>query len=327
MEKPTFLPKSLKQLQKLTRATHSSETADVANALWEKHLQVKNPLWDYVTAKAFSVSSRKGSAHVMAMLDKRLPGLGLVGYFACSDSQHGTEALNQATAWLKKQPSIKDVYGPINGTAISDYRLNMNDDYWFPGEPVNPSFYSSAFKAAGFSEFNYYVSGIVEHYKLYARFFIKAPKNRPEISIRPFDINNQQKDLKKFHMLMTSIFPEQSIYCPTLSWDERVYNFKGKIPMFNPRYTYFLEDNEKPIGIIVSYACNGKLIIKTVGILAKYRGQNLSNILTHKVHKIASEDKLDAVIYAMVRVGNAAYKKKRPGLKIVRRYVTMKKSL
>lgn len=325
--KPTFLSDSLRQLQALTVSTYSPESAHIANVLWEKHLQTDNPLWQFVTAKPFFVKTTNDSAHVIAIIDNRLSKLGIVGYFACSDSRVGAEVLNQATSWLKGQHGVKDVYGPINGTATSDYRLNLDDDYCFPGEPVNPLFHIDAFREAGFLDFNHYVSGNAKHYKLLSKLFIRPPKSHKGISIRPFDISNQLRDLKFFHELMITIFPGQSIYCPTLSWEERVYNFRDKDPMFNPRYTYFLEDHNRTVGVIVAFSYKNVLIIKTIGVLPEYRGRHLSSLLTRKVHDVAAEDELGSVIYAMVRVGNAVYGMKKPGVKVMRRYMTMKKSL
>ena len=125
---------------------------------------------------------------------------------------------------------------------------------------------------------------------------------------------------------MTTIFPKQSVYCPKLSWEERAYGFKHKDPFFNPSYMWFLEYNNNPIGLINAYPHEDRLVVKTIGILPKYRGKKLSHLLIRKVHDQASKDGLKTATYAMVRVGNSAYKMKKPGIKINRHYMTMKKS-
>ncbi len=326
MLRPNFLSESLQRLQTLTNATYNPQIAPLANQLWEKHLQAKNPLWKFVTAKPFFFETKNGSAHVIAMIDKRLPNLGLVGYFACSDAPAGAKALKEAEQWFKKR-GISEIFGPINGTATSDYRLNLSDDYWFPGEPVNPLFHIDAFQKAGFAEFNHYGSGLVKHHRLFAKAFIRLPKDHTGITIRPFNVQNQLRDLKTFHELMTAIFPHQSIYCPTLSWEERLYNFSDKNLFFNPRYTYFLEDKDKPVGMIISFPFKQNLVIKTIGVLPEYREKHLSSLLIRRVHEVAAEDNLKAAIYAMVRFGNTIHKRKRPGVKTVRHYVTMRKRI
>jgi GNAT superfamily N-acetyltransferase len=329
MSNTQFLRSSLKQLIKITVMSHSEEISTIANLVWRKHLQAENPLWKFVTARPFSINDKNGSAHVIAMVDRRLPTIGLVGFFACTNPSVGAKVLKQASAWLKEENGIKDVYGPINGTITRDYRLNLSDDYRVPGEPVNPIWYVDAFKEAGFTVFNRYVSGISRHYSLFIKLIsMKKPaKDYSHIVLRPFDAHHKLKDLKKYHELMNAIFPSQSIYCPVLSWEERVYNIADRDPIFDPNYTYFLEEHSRTIGFIVAYPYQKKLIVKTIGLLPEHRGKNLSVLLIKKVHDQAKKDGLEAAIYATIRVGNAVYKMKRPGVKVYRKYVTMHKTV
>jgi GNAT superfamily N-acetyltransferase len=164
---------------------------------------------------------------------------------------------------------------------------------------------------------------------LFIRFLTvkKIPKEYSHITLRSFDINNQLVDLKKYHLLMNAIFPAQSIYCPVLSWEERVYNVAENDPIFDPDYTYFLEDGNKPVGFIVAHTYNNQLVIKTIGVLPNYQGKNLSTILIKKVHDQANKDGLSAAIYSTIRVGNTVYKMKRPGVKVYRKYITLSKDL
>ena len=328
MSRSYNLPDSLKLLYSITDIAYADSILPEAKSIWTKHLQEANPLWKHVAAKSFSIESESGSAHVMAMLDDRLPGIGMVGFFATTNLECGAEVLNNASDWLNQKRGIKDIYGPINGTITRDYRLNLADDFQIPGEPVNPSWYIDAFKNAGFEVYNRYVSGRANHFNLLTR-LIKPVGNSKElagIKLRAFDVKNQLNDFKKYHELMNAIFPSQSIYCPVLSWEERLYNLDLKDPIFNPYYTFFLEDDSRIIGFIVAYPYNDQLVVKTIGLLPEYRGRRLSSILLKKVHDQASLDGLSAAIYSTVRVGNTAYKMKRPGVKIFRKYVTMKKS-
>jgi GNAT superfamily N-acetyltransferase len=324
-----FLKSSLITLDKITDKTYNKDISPTAKAIWHKHLRAENPLWKFVTAKPFLVNEDGESAHVIAMVDSRLPDIGLVGFFACTNKAIGIKALKLANNWLKQEHGIKTAYGPINGTITRDYRLNLSHDFLLPGEPVNPPWYIETFKEAGFKVFNNYVSGISKHYQLFIRFLTvkKIPKEYSHITLRSFDINNQLVDLKKYHLLMNAIFPAQSIYCPVLSWEERVYNVAENDPIFDPDYTYFLEDGNKPVGFIVAHTYNNQLVIKTIGVLPNYQGKNLSTILIKKVHDQANKDGLSAAIYSTIRVGNTVYKMKRPGVKVYRKYITLSKDL
>lgn len=324
-----FLPSSRKQLRDITKSSYNAEIRPVALAFWDKHVRAENPVWRYVTAKSFSINNENGSGHVIAMVDKRLPSIGIVGFFASTDSYTGAEVLTQASDWLKQEFGLSDIYGPINGTLPTDYRLNLADDYQIPGEPVNPIWHIDAFKDAGFKVFNRYASGSSKHYQLFTKllFFRKPSKGYAHISVRPFNVKNQNQDFKVYHDLRNAIFPHQSIYCPAISLEERLFNIGRKEPLLNPQYTYFLEDRGRAIGFIMGYPYEGKLIIKTIGLLPDYRGKRLSGLLVRQVHNQAKKDGLTAAVYAMVRVGNRIYQMKRPGVKVFREYVTMHKSI
>lgn len=327
MSKPSFLQSSLQQLTDITKKTHNEQILPIALGIWKKHLQPENPVWNFLKAEAFSVDGPEGSAHVVAMTDQRLPELGLVGFFGCTNTDVGVKVLHQAADWLQEQ-GIKNIYGPINGTITQDYRFNLNDDHLIPGEPINPPWYVSVFQQAGFGVYNRYVSGIAKHYRPFIKLFVRKPGEEfVHLVTRPFNTKDQLGDLRIYHKLMNAIFPSQSIYCPVLSWEERVYNVGATKPIFDPDYTYFLEDKDRTIGFIIAYPYDSRLIVKTVGVLPEYRGKRVSSLLIHKVHDLAAKDGLRAAIYSTIRVGNSVYKMKRPGVKVYRQYVTMRKSL
>jgi hypothetical protein len=124
-----FLKSSLITLDKITDKTYNKDISPTAKAIWHKHLRAENPLWKFVTAKPFLVNEDGESAHVIAMVDSRLPDIGLVGFFACTNKAIGIKALKLANNWLKQEHGIKTAYGPINGTITRDYRLNLSHDF------------------------------------------------------------------------------------------------------------------------------------------------------------------------------------------------------
>lgn len=319
------LKSSHKHLAEITNVAYGPQIRSVALDIWHKHLDPKNPQWQFISAQPFYINDKSGSAHVMAMRDERLPDIGIVGYFACTNSDAGAKVLQKAAKWLKQEYGLKDVYGPINGTLPSDYRLNLDDDYCFPGEPVNPSWHIEAFNKAGFGVYNRYVSGLAKHYQLLMKLVVKKPaKKYRNLVVRSFDTERYQRDFKVYHELRNAIFPLQSIYCPAISLQERVYNSSGK---FDPNYTYFLMHEGKEVGFVMAYAYNNQLILKTIGLLPEYQGRRLSGLLLKPIHDQAHRDGLSVAIYGMVRVGNTAYKMRRPGVKVFRKYVTMHKAV
>lgn len=321
------LQTSLELLTRITNETYDPATAPIANALWQQHLHYKNPLWKHLTMKTFVTDNSNGSAHVIAFTDARLPNKGFVGYFGATSPATGAAVLAQANSWLKTK-GIHDIYGPINGTITADYRFNLDPDHKIPGEPVNPTWYIDIFHQAGFETFNRYVSGLVKHPQLYIRLAMskKPTKGYEHIALRPFDPNTK-RNIPVYHQLMNAIFPANSIYCPIITLEERTYNIVSSGTLFNPDYCYFAYDGDKAVGFIVAYPYNGNLVLKTVGVLPKYRGKRIANLLVHKVHAQAKKDNLRRAIYSTIRDTTKVYKMKRPGLKIFRHYITMHKTL
>ncbi len=322
----THLRRSLEQLNSITRAAYGDEIRDIALDLWAKHLSPHNPQWQYLTFQTFSIDDKEsGQAHVMAFVDSRLPDIGMVGYFACTNADVGASALTQASQWLKKTHKRADIYGPINGTLPSDYRLNTTDSHIFPGEPVNPKWHIDAFKKAGFDVFNRYVSGQLRHFPFWLALLPnKLPSVSTTIEIRPFDNAHFEADFRAYHELRNQIFPYQSIYCPAISLEERIYHSPGK---FDPKYTYFLTDAGVPVGFVMAYIYRQKLILKTIGLLPEYRGKHLASLLIQRVHDQARSEGITTAIYGMVRVGNRVHRGKHPMARVIARYMTMHKKL
>lgn len=48
---------------------------------WQRALSEKNPVFEYIKFKGFTTVSSGGDAHLIASYDKRLPGLGFIGFF------------------------------------------------------------------------------------------------------------------------------------------------------------------------------------------------------------------------------------------------------
>lgn len=66
-------------------------------------------------------------------------------------------------AWAKSMGAEK-VYGPINFSTFSSYRIRLNtfSGGAFPGEPYNPGYYASLLEQLGYSCFQKYISQMLE---------------------------------------------------------------------------------------------------------------------------------------------------------------------
>jgi GNAT superfamily N-acetyltransferase len=187
---------------------------------------------------------------------------------------------------------------------------------------VNPAWYVGVWREAGFKPYNQYVSGLNHFPALFNRLFIQQPRD-PEVALRPANPVRPEADLRSYHDLMNDIFPHQSLYCPVISFEERSFNMNGGKDAFDPNYCFFLEADGRDAGFIVAHPHQGRLVIKTLGVRKEYRGQHLSGLLIHRVQEQADRDGLRGAIYSTIRVGNAVYRMRRPGVLVYRRYITL----
>lgn len=328
MQNSINLEESILQLTEIINKTHNEKYRKLIIKKWKKHLNEANPIWNHLEVKKSFIKKSDDSAHSYAIIDKRLPNIGLIGYFETTNKELGHEVLKDNCEWLRAK-GIKEVFGPINGNITVDYRFNLSEDYVVPGEPINPGWYIDIFKESNFDIYNRYVSGISRHYSVFIKFIslYRPTIDISNLSLRSIESRNGTKDLSIYHNLMNAIFPFNSVYCPKISLKERLYNISDDLNIFDPKYSFFLEDNDRPIGLIVAYSHNNDLIIKTLGIIPEYQNKKLSGLLIKKVHDQAKKDNLNNAIYSTIRVGNRVYKMKRPGVKIFRKYITLRRFL
>lgn len=281
-------------------------------------------------AKSFIASNpHEATAHVIAMVDERLPKIGLLGFFGADNETAGIDVLAQATQWLKDEHHVSVAYGPINGATSGSYRFNLLDDFMLPGEPVNPVFYIDIFKRAGFLTYNNYVTGISKHYQAFMKLHLlhRPPPSTPGLHVEPFNRDHPDATLKAYHGIMASVFPGNSDYAAKVSWREREFNTDKDSPIYTSEYCYYLYEKRKRIGLIIAYPYVDNLVIKTIAILPEYQHQNLSSILLKTVHDQAAKNGLSAAIYSTIKVGNAIYRMRQPGVNVYRRYITLQKQL
>lgn len=326
--KQTVLDESLRTLRKILIKAYDEDVQASVLSHWEKSLGQENPSWEYIGFETHIVETGNELGHVFSMVDTRMPDIGFVGYFAATSENAGVQVLNQASDCLKRR-GIKEVYGPIDGTIINNYRLNEGPGSLFPGEPINPEFYIECFNVAGFVTYNTYQTGSSSLKNMkFLQLFMKPPTdNFPQISMRNFDQSKFNEELSTLADLVNTIFPSQSEYCTAYSRDEFFYIFGQQKEMFDSRYCIFLEDDGTAVGAIYCYKYNDSLIIKTIGVIEQYQGTGISKLLIKEVHKRALADGLKTAIYALVRNDNRVSKMKRPGVKITRQYITMKKEV
>lgn len=316
------MEESLTVLSQLGRILYPDAICQELLVYWSRALSQANPLWSHLRHKTFIEHGQGKVTHLIAMIDERLPGVGFIGFYE-TDREDSNELIQSACKWLRHQGG-KHIVSLFDGSILQRYRFNNETDQAFAGEPVNPSYYQVQFKAAGFKSYNHYVSGIREDYNTILPQVEAATLALPkDFFIREIDLSNFEADLKIIYDLSIPVFRGTSPYFVEYSFSELAYWYVPRKSQISPRYLEFLYHKDRPIGACHSFVQNNQLVMKTIGVLPEFQNQGISRTLIYSQHKKAHQDGLSAVIYALVRTGNAVTKMPYPGVKIYRTYQTM----
>ncbi len=307
---------SINLLDKIGIEIYSESIYQDLRQYWHKALASENPLWQFVDSQSFIVSD---SAHLIAIQDSRNKKIGFIGFYESLEDVDTRSIIQEATSWLR-QKGVEKIVSPFDGSILQKYRFNNDADQIFPGEPTNPNTYVNNFVECGFTPLNHYVSGIRTDFNTILPY---VEKDLGDFSVREFDITRAEEDTKILYDLAIKAFENTSGYFVHFSWDEFSYWYSSSIQHADPRYIEILYHHQKPIGMCYSFVENKHLVMKTIAILPEYQGQGASKYLAFSQHTKAKEDKLAAVVYALIRTGNAVSKMPYPGVNIYRKYQTL----
>jgi len=89
------------------------------------------------------------------------------------------------------------------------------------------------------------------------------------------------------------------------------------------------EKDGKDVGFCSSVLdpINNLIVLKTIGVLPEYQNKRIGSALLCYQHKKAQEMKLSKEIYALIQLGNIVTKLPYPGIKVIRKYVTLEKQI
>lgn len=290
-------------------------------------LDQKNPYFKYAKIKNFiAYDNNNCVGHVSAMVDGRLPQIGIVGFFEAISFEVSSSILAMATQWLRSQ-SIKEVRGPINLSIWHGYRFitSAGSDPQFLFEPFNLPEYPDYFKKFGFQVAENYISGLRSDFSSITNYAGDKYReiNDPIFLVRPIDLKNFDRDLKIFHRLSLDIFKESWSFI-SVSFEEFFSLYKKTEGMINPNYCHFVCKEGREIGFCFSvedhFSEEKTMIMKTIGILPEFQKNNLGSILIYFQHKDLEANGCKKIIYALMHQGNVASNINPYGARVFRRY-------
>jgi GNAT superfamily N-acetyltransferase len=245
---------------------------------------------------------------------------GMIGHYEALERKAGIAILREAAARLRAAGAA-EVLGPIDGSTWVRYRLALQPE---PGErrfepavfftePMNPPGYAEHFSAAGFEVAAEYESRIVLDPGSHARADAAARRaSDAGVTIRELRLGAWDEELASLHALSLQAFGGNPYYSP-ISLPRFRALYDPLRPLIDPSLTLIAEDRTGvPVGTVLAFPDAfdeggehpPRLILKTLAVHPRMRGQGLGGLLTAGIHRAAADRGSPAVIHALMHVDN-----------------------
>lgn len=243
-------------------------------------------------------------AQIALIIDSRLPDkTAWFGFFECPNNEQLFKSLWEQLVTVAKNNEIKDISGPINGTTWHAYRLikeQLQDYTPFLSDVVSEPFYYPFFKQLDPDKEKGYYTG--QRKQTDALIKITAADYQKTldagISIKPLEEKNKKNLTALFH-LSCLVFRNNWGF---ISLSEKEF-FELYAPHKVNNYIqtiYVVEQMDKLVGFCTILEHQNQWILKTMAILPHFQGKGLGNAMVHKIHCDAREQKVEAMIYALI---------------------------
>jgi GNAT superfamily N-acetyltransferase len=304
-------------------------------ALWpeEKERQFLN-MMDFLPKKLWVALNSKGKilGRVGASLALSSAVQGYVGFFECVDddgivdsiehtenaervnevaSSEISAALLRAASEYLKDLGCTQILGPINFSTWFPYRfltLRTNSSLGFAWEPMNPPHYPSLFENFGFKVYGKYRS--TGHSSLHQfrdkmeNGFLTGVSAGFRMRELSGDDVNDETILKLLYQMTMVAFADNTLFEKIpFEFFKQIY-----VPAAKERadgITFIIETEiGEPAGYIYAFLDDGYLVLKTVCVLPKFRGQALTNALLFKVAERGINKNATKHIVALTQLEN-----------------------
>jgi len=296
-----------------------------------KTISKKNPSYKYCKVKNWiAYENKKAVGHISSIVDKRQKGIGIIGFYECSEDKILSKKLISIAEDFLKKCGCKRIIGPINLTIWHTYRFTKNQikTQIFPQEPVTKKYYIEQFKEVGFNIFEEYLSAERKDFDTILKHTKKSYEEAltKEYKFRLVNVETIDKDFSSIYKLSKKIFRKSKGFVP-ISEEEYNYIYDEYKRKTNDIIIQIISKENKDIGFCSSRLDGENVILKTIGILPEYQGEKLGSALLYQQHKIAIERGAKKEIYALIQKENNVTKMPFPGVKVIREYVLLEKEI
>lgn len=294
------------------------------------YTQKDEPLWDGAEALlAWDGGTLLG--RLSLSLAPGLKGLdrsaGLLGHYEASGPEAGVALLRQGCARLAELGAALAV-GPMNGSTWRRYRLSLPGPAAFPGEPENQPRYAADFEAAGFRALERYESRSAD---------LNGPGGGAQLPeavrrhwdgrSRPLDLGRFEAELALIYALSIQAFDSAVLYTP-IGKEAFLAQYRPLKTLYDPDLVRLVEDGHGALrGYMVSYAHQGRVILKTLACRPDSRGRGLGPWLICEAERIGRAKGCSQAIHALMHQDNRSASISRRWTQAWRSYVLFARDL
>jgi len=267
-------------------------------------------------------------AHIALIVDDRLPQhQAFFGFFEVIDDMTVFETVWKELTKLARVHNTPFFKGPVNGSIWHQYRCIKEGSSipHFKTEPMTPAYYHDFLtQVKPMSEITY-SSGIRESYADVLE-VLQKHKNVITQQLRKgnFKIEVVKEispdTLLSIAKLSSAVFDEKSWGYTELDNDEFSKLHDSSKINEHIYKLFLLYHNEVLVGYCSTMRERSNLICKTICIAPEFQGKGLGNALALTIHEEAERDRVEKIMYVLVKDGNQVHNYPTKDVKIFRRY-------
>ena len=242
----------------------------------------------------------------------REDGIGTIGFFeAANDPDAAPRILHEAARWLRGRGATS-VIGPMDGDTWHRYRFNLGpyEEPPFLLEPVNPTYYDTLWRSAGFTTIESYSSKRVADVqpmlgKLAA---MEARAAERGYRVRMIDPARIAEELTIIWRLSLEIFRGNRFYSD-IALDEFLALYEGIERLLVPELVLFAETADgEPVGFFFAYpdTQEGVVNYKTIGVKPDHRRGGVGWAMVHRAYTAAVAMGRPAANHCLMHDDNAS---------------------
>ena len=265
--------------------------------------------------------SEKSILRLCARVSPHLKDHGTIGLFEMELTHPNAHeafelALQTALDWLRSK-GVKEVAAPVDMNTWFTYRFSLEGKHFSPRlkwEPTTPPEYLTLFKEKGFKDFALFHSVFFPHYRIGNWCLGTGPMRRSlkglyhqGFTLRPFDKERfMTHEVPVFHTISHEAFSDSLLFEPIdLETFSNLYAVALKSYDFSPSRVLVSPEGETA-GFIFAFYDGDFLVIKSIAILKKYQGKNLSSGMIYNSVRESFAFNKKGTISALVRTGIAS---------------------